>query len=246
MKFKLTLALTLVALAALAQVDEIKKKSSENSDRKESSESSGSSSGGGNVFAFFDMFRFVGEWQAAKLEKHETNPRIISFEAFAQAAIQPSNYYLTQPRVRGNWGLFSTDFRFNWLVEQNIGGAKELSTFDWQILQLNLITTKSVTGRVGAGNYYENFGSHNSFFESSFALSAYPEPWPIAFNLEYRVANDFSTGAVPRREFNFSLEREVFAFGKWHGNATLGGVYQRYYESISVWGIQLGLAMRVY
>ena len=243
-KLTLTLLLTLLAFASFAQVDEIKKKSKENSERKESS--GGSSGGGGNFFAFFDMFRFFGMWQADKLAKREINPRIVSFEAFAQAAVQPSNYYLVQPRLRGNWGLFSTDLRFNWLIEQDINGNKELSTIDWQIVQFNLVTTKSVTGRVGLGSMYENFGDYNSFFESSFGLSVYPEPWQLAFNVEYRVANDFTTGAVPRREFNFSLEREVFSFGKWHGNATLGGVYQRYYEAISVWGIQAGLVMRAY
>lgn len=151
-----------------------------------------------------------------------------------------------QPRLRGNWGLFSTDLRFNWLIEQDINGNKELSTLDWQIIQFNLVTTKSVTGRVGLGSMYENFGNHNSFFESSFGVSAYPQPWPVAFNVEYRVANDFETGAVPRREFNFSLERPVFSSGKWHGHATLGGVYQRYYEAVSVWGIQAGFVFRIY
>ncbi len=244
MKIKLTLALTLLTLASFAQVDEIKKKSKENSDRKESS--GGSSGRSGNVFAFFDMFRFFGMWQADKLAKREINPRIVSFEAFAQAAIQPSNYYLVQPRLRGNWGLFSTDLRFNWLIEQDINGNKELSTIDWQLVQFNIVTTKSVTGRIGFGSMYENFGDHNSFFEFSSGVSAYPEQWPIAFNIEYRVANDFETGAVPRREFNFNIERTVFNSGKWHGNVTLGGVYQRYYEAISVWGIQAGFVFRVY
>ena len=116
MKFKLTFALTLVAFALLAQVDEIKKKSQENSNRKEGS--GGGSGGASNVLAFFDMFRFLGMWQTDKLAKREINPRIVSFEAFAQAAVQPSNYYLVQPRLRGNWGLFSTDFRFNWLIDR--------------------------------------------------------------------------------------------------------------------------------
>jgi hypothetical protein len=246
MKLKLLSFILFLTATVFGQVDQIKNKSSENSSRKESS--GGSSSGGssGSSYFFFEMFRVVGTWQAYKLEKRETNPRIVSFEAFAQAAIQPSNYYLINPRVRGNWGLFSTDFRFNWLIEQNISGNKELSTFDWQIIQLNLITTKSVTGRVGMGSYFENFGSNQSFFEVTFGISVFPENWPLAANAEYRVANDFETGAVPRREFNFSLERPLFTAGRWHGNATLGGVYQRYYESVSVWGIQAGLALRVY
>lgn len=245
MKFRLLL-LAFVYSAAFSQVDEIKKKSSENAGKKEGSGGSSSSGGGPNVFAFIDLFRVVGTWQAYKLEKHEANPRIISLEVFTQAAVQPSNYYVINPRVRGNWGLFSTDFRYNWLIQQDVSGAKELSTFDWQILQLNLITTRSVIGRIGGGNYYENFGAHQSFFESTFGLSVFPENWPLAFNAEYRVANDFSTGAVPRREFGLNLERPVFSFGAWHGNATLGGQYQRYYESVSVWGIQAGLALRVY
>ncbi|GHN01252.1 hypothetical protein WSM22_27410 [Cytophagales bacterium WSM2-2] len=172
---------------------------------------------------------------------------MISFEAFAQGTIQPSSYYLFNPRIRGNWGLFSTDFRMNYLIEDNHGsGTNDLTTYDWQVLHLNLITTRNVTARVGGGTLYERFGDKRSFFEWTSGLSIFSNTQTIVGNIEYRVAKDYETGAIPRREINFSLEKQLFRTGLWRGYATIGGVYQRYYESVSVWGLQAGLAIRVF
>jgi hypothetical protein len=131
-------------------------------------------------------------------------------------------------------------------VEQDINGPKDLATFDWQIIQLNLITSKNVIGRVGAGMMNENFGDKQSFFESTYALSLLSTDHKLGGTIEYRVAKDFETEATPRREVSVSFEKQVFSTGVFHGFATLGAVYQRYYSSISVWGIQGGMVFRIH
>ncbi|MBS1488246.1 MAG: hypothetical protein JST43_11725 [Bacteroidetes bacterium] len=236
-----------ISIALRGQVNDIKNKSAEN--RSQSSKERSSSSGSGNTFFFFDLFRVVGTWQSIKLQKAEEVKRLVSFETFLQGAVQPSNYYLALPRVRGNWGLFSTDFRFNYLAEDaqaNGGKAADLSTFDWQVLQLNVITQRHLIGRIGGGSMYENFGNRNSFFEWTAGLTWMSESQTLNGNLEYRVAKDYNTNAIPRREINFNVEKQIFNTGKWRGYATLGGIYQRYYQSVSVWGLQAGIAVRVF
>ncbi|MBS1950304.1 MAG: hypothetical protein OJF59_002229 [Cytophagales bacterium] len=231
------------------QVSEIKSKSQENSSRSGGeNNSSSSSSGCGNVFFFFDMFRVVGSWQAQKLEAADSVKRLVSFEVYMQGAVQPSNYYLGLPRVRGNWGLFSTDFRFNYLAEdaQANGHFADLSTFDWQVLQLNIITFRNAIGRVGGGSMVENFGDKKSFFEWTAGLTLMSNDQMFNGSIEYRVAKDYTTNAIPRREISISAEKQIFRSGHWHGYASLGGVYQRYYQSISVWGLQAGLVIRVF
>lgn len=240
------LILLFLSISAVGQVDDIKKKSSENSSRKSEGGRSGSS-GSGNVAIFFDVFRLIGAAQSDKLQKADSIRRLVSLETFFQAAVQPSSYYLFNPRIRGNWGLFSTDFRINYLFEDDrSNGAHDLTTFDWQILQLNLITIRNFTARVGGGNLYERFGNKQSFFEWTTGLSFYSNPQTIIGNLEYRVAKDFVTNAVPRREINFSLEKQIFRTGSLRGYATVGGVYQRYYQSVTVWGLQAGFVMRIF
>jgi hypothetical protein len=242
----LTCTLLLTSLFASAQVDAIKRKSSENSGRRSEGGRSGSSSSGSAYF-FIDLFRLVGEAQRMKLQKADSIKRIISLESFFQGAIQPSTYYLFNPRIRGNWGLFSTDFRMNYLVEEKTDSVThDLTTLDWQIIQLNLITTRNFTARVGAGNLYERFGSKQSFFEWTTGISFYSNSQTIVANMEYRVAKDFLTNDIPRREINFSLEKQIFNAGGLRGYATLGGVYQRYYQSVSVWGLQTGLVIRIF
>jgi hypothetical protein len=232
---------------AMGQTDEIKKKSTENAGNRSSGRSEGSTSGGGGGWFFFNSFKLLATWQAMKLEKAQENKRLVSLETYFQGAVQPSNYYLFHPRIRGNWGLFSSDFRYNYLVEESKGsGSGDLSTFDWQILQLNLVTTKNVTGRIGFGNMVENYGARQTFFEWTAGLSIIPNNQKLGGSLEYRVAKDYNTNAIPRREVNFFLEKQVFSTGALHGALTLGGVYQRYYESVSVWGMQAGLVMRIY
>lgn len=232
-------------LTAFGQVGDIKSASAKNA----SGGGGGDRRGGGGAAAYFlvDFFvNNVGVWQQQVLQKREINPYLVSLDVIGQVAIQPSRYYLSNPRIRGNWGLFSTDFRFNYLLQENITGTEDLGTFDWQILQLNIITTRHVIGRVGGGLMQENFGGRGSFFESTYGIFAQSTNKKIGGTLEYRVAQDFTTGIVPRRELSASFERRIFSRGNWNGYLTIGGVYQRYYESINVWGIQAGIAFRIF
>jgi hypothetical protein len=171
---------------------------------------------------------------------------MISLDIISQVAIQPSRYYLYNPRIRGNWGLFSTDFRINYLLQEKGIGTDDLSSIDWQILQLNIVTTRNVIGRIGGGFMKENFGGRESFFESTYGVFVQSNDKKIGGSIEYRLAQDFETGLVPRRELSAQFEKRLFSSGYWNTYLTLGGVYQRYYESISVWGVQAGLAFRIF
>jgi hypothetical protein len=247
MKFAFSLLLAFSLTIAQAQVGEIKNASSGNS-----SSSSGGDKGGGSgntasfIYLFFDFFNVLGDWQQYKLQRKNINPYIVSIDVISQVAIQPSRYYLYNPRIRGNWGLFSSDFRVNYLLQETGNGADDLSSIDWQILQLNIVTTRHVIGRIGGGFMKENFGGRESFFESTYGIFVQSNSKKIGGSIEYRLAQDFATGLVPRRELNAQFEKRLFSSGYWNAYLTLGGVYQNYYESISVWGVQAGLAFRIF
>jgi len=236
-----------VSFLTRAQVDAIKNKSAGNASSRSEGGSASSSGSSCNAFFFIDVFRLVGEAQSLKLQKAGEVKRIVSLETFFQGAVQPSTYYLFNPRIRANWGLFSTDFRMNYLVEEKTDTVThDLTTLDWQVIQLNLVTAKNFTARIGAGNLYERFGSKQSFFEWTTSLSFYSNEQTFVVNMEYREAKDFVANAIPRREINFSLEKQLFNAGGLRGYASIGGVYQRYYQSVSVWGLQGGLVFRIF
>lgn len=244
---KLSALLFLLSVSTTnAQVDEIKEKSSSHESRataKEKSVSSSSSSSSdnssvGNFLVEAVGFVFVG-WQGTKLMKKDSVPGMVSLELMTQVAIQPSSYYLINPRVRGNWGLFSTDFRFNYLIEESLEGTKSLRTDDWQILQLNLVTTRYVGFRIGAGILHEGFGEGNTFGEGTAALTFQTNGVKLAGIVEHRWSD-------PRREWNANIQKKIFGSGVWHGYASFGFSHQRYYNSIDVWGVQLGVVVKIF
>ncbi|MBT1703654.1 hypothetical protein [Chryseosolibacter indicus] len=234
--FTLFLLVMLLNVPVFAQIDEIKSASRSNSNLDGIS-----GSGSGLVVDLFFNFMLSGmiETQQQKLAQKEDNPSIVSLDVILQTAVHPTDYYIVNPRVRANWGLFSTDFRLNYLIRDDIDGVQYLRTNDWQILQLNLITKKDVTLRVGGGFMQEAFNDHSAFTEWTVGVQAFPVNSKMGGAFEYRDAE-------PRKEVSAQALFKLFDFRALHGYFSAGAVYQRYYRSISTWGLQGGLICRLY
>ena len=229
-----------------AQVSEIKSASKGNSSGKSGSKSDSDDSGVG-LDVFFFLFDGLGSLHTSKIHgDRDRYPAVISLDVALQGAIKPSSYYIFQPRIRGNWGLFSTDFRMSYLIEEDVDGVKHIRTNDWQILQLNLITNRFFTFRVGTGFMQEAFESYRYFSESSVMLNLHAPDQSKVLGFEFRFAKDWDTGVNPRREFGVKYQHQIFRASILHGYISLGGLYQRYYNSIDVWGIQTGLVFRFF
>jgi len=233
-----------------AQVDAITRASSNHSS---GSGGSGSTSydysdddddgGGSGVFLidfFFNVgFNGIAEWQKMKLQKKEVNPTVISFDVMLQTALQPSSYYIVNPRIRANWGLFSSDFRFNYLIEEGFEGTKHIRTDDWQILQLNFVTTRNVIARFGGGILHENYSGGKTFSEWTLGLHVQSNNQQIGGMAEYRWSD-------PRNEWNAQGQFRIFQSRALNGYLTAGVVRQRYYDTVTVWGLQGGFMLRIF
>lgn len=199
--------------------------------------------GGGTSFFFIELAEIsihgLVEWQKYKLQKRDVHPAIVSWEVSLQSAVQPSSYYIVHPRLRGNWGLFSTDLRLNYLIEESLDGIRHIRTTDWQILQLNVITTPAVNFRVGGGLLHEAFNDRKGFDEWTAALSLAPVNKRLSGTVEYRYS-------MPRKECSAALHYLLFISGRAHLYATGGALYQNYYATVSVWGVQGGVMMRFF
>jgi hypothetical protein len=233
----------------VAQVDEIKGASSSNSSRSSGKSDGGSydsDDGGGGIFFDF-LFGGIVEAQSFKLQSDKQRyPSMVSLDVMFQGAVKPSSYYMIWPRIRGNWGLFSTDFRMNYLIEESAEGYIHIRTNDWQVIQLNLITSRFFTFRVGTGFMQEAFNTKEMFSESAFMFLIHAPDQTKTLGFEYRFSKDWDTGANPRREFSVQYQHQLFNTGILHGYATAGCVYQKYYNSIEVWGVQAGLVFRLF
>ena len=252
---RLTCILILLACSCMelnAQVNEIKSASSDNSSGK-SGKSSGDSSSdsdqhAGSAAIFFDfLFGGIAEWQSFKLhDNRERYPSMVSLDVMLQTGIKPSSYYLFWPRIRANWGLFSTDFRMNYLIEEGVEGYEHIRTNDWQILQLNLVTARFFTFKVGTGIMKEAFNTKETFSESAFMLFVHAPDQSKLLGFEYRFSKDWDTGIKPRWELSAQYQHELFNRGALHGYASVGTVFQKYYEQVEVWGIQAGFVFRIF
>ena len=156
-----------------------------------------------------------------------------------QGAVQPSSYYILNPRIRANWGLFSTDFRFNYILEEDIDGVKYLRTNDWQVLQLNILESRDASFRIGGGFIQEAFEGKNRYPEWTAALHISPWGRRLGGIGEFRQS-------LARREVNAHLHYSIFDRGALHGYLTVGAMFQRYYQTVNVWGLQGGFTMSIY
>jgi len=237
--------LFLATTSMFAQVSDIKTASSGKSGGSEKR----GGGGGGIGLAYFAVdfaIRNVVPWQINTLRKRGEVPNVLSLEVYGQVAIQPATYYIFQPRIRGNWGILLTDFRMNYMIEDKLGGPVDLRTDDWQILGLNVVNTRMVTARISTGIMHEAFGDGNIYSESAIGISVMRPDQKIGGMGEFRWSRDYSLNTTPRLEASLGVQRKLFDHKAIHVFATGGAMFQRYYSSINVWGVQAGLAFKLY
>lgn len=237
MKQVLLIWLTTLSVTATAQVNAIKSASSASSTEGRG----GASSSGGFIadFAFQFMFSNVVGWQEQTLSKRDVQRSLISIDGWVQGGGQPSSYYLLQPRVRANWGIVSSDFRLSYVIEEDFGEARHIRTTDWQLIQLNFVTEKDVTARVGIGMIWESFGQRNSYGEWTTAIHVHPFEKRLSGVAEYRWAE-------ARKELNGHVRYALLEKKKIHPYLLFGAAFQRYYSEVNVWGIQGGIGISFY
>ncbi len=251
MRSKLALVFLLgVVIAACAQVEDIKRESEKNSQNTKRSIAPGyhENDRSGGFFLFDLFFQVIPAWQHFKLSAERSRyPSLVSLELLAQGAAHPPGYYFLWPRIRGNWGIVSTDYRINYLIEEVSDGSYiHIRTSDWQILQLNIITSRFLTLRFGNGILKETFGRRASFYEWSAMMGVHNRRQSDMMWLEYRHAYDFSTRAWPRLELSAQYQHQLFEGKRVHGLFSVGLAYQNYYRAVPVIGVQGGLVFRFY
>ncbi len=186
------------------------------------------------------------------------NPRILSMELYAIGAF-PAYYsssgdstasgkneyfpgsFLSIPKVRLNWGMFSTEFRYSNLYEFKVG---RYETYDWQILMLNLFSRREFYLTVGTGFMYEK--ANDTYFNEH-SLSTY-----VAFggklsgNFDFRFSHDTQTQIFPRVEaglrFNYNLAQTNHA----DFDLTFGVLHQNYYQSVRLYYLSAGLVVLIH
>lgn len=225
------------SLSVQAQVGKAK----ENARSYKSGSSSGSSSSSGGSTGWGDSGSTLGEdlfisiageliilpfkalylGQADQLLLARDDDWRISFEGRILGSYGPlENVTLVQPQIRGNWGLFSTQLRYNRIFD-NTG---VLSTWDWQIIQFNFINHKSIRWVVGLGLSHE-IEFDDTYFECSSSFTVFFADRVWAPTLEYRWTGD----SVPRQEFSAMVDYRPNNTNKVFNTFSAGFLHQNWY-----------------
>lgn len=176
------------------------------------------------------------------LSKSVDQPELISLETMIHAGYDINRKNLQiMPAIRYNYGLVSTFFRYTYM--EDVTG--QFQTIDWQILQLNIITTKPFNLRIGSGIYWEPitgmvYNDHMADFGLHFMDRR------INAQFEYRYCKDYITLAIPRTEANIKVDYRFLMTNRFDFNVMGGFVYQNYYSGVEFSFFQLGINVILY
>ncbi len=195
----------ILCIGAFAQVGEVKERAREHKESGDSGSSSDSwsSDGDDELDAFFleaawfiIRLPFEGLYlaQVHQLHRRYEEPWRISFETDVSGGFDPSgNVSLLTPTIRGNWGLLSTQLRYTRVFDM----TGTLSTWDWQVVQFNIVNSRSVrlVGGLGFSHEVEIDQTH---FEGLGELSVFAMGGRLVPTAVFRWSGD----GYPRKDFS--------------------------------------------
>lgn len=147
--------------------------------------------------------------------------------------------FLFTPHIRGNWGIFSTDFRLQTI--HDVTGT--LQTQDWQIIQFNLpIDILKISYGLGLSKIAEyDF----SYFEQTVRGELRFAKRRGKISIEYRNAKK-GTDEVFRRETNAFIDYELIHARKFRMSPSLMVSKQTYFDTYKQLYLGGGVNVRIF
>jgi hypothetical protein len=201
-------------------------------------------------FYFFD---FLIDHHHEIMNLRYLDPCLLSLEVDANIAYaihystdsnQYYNYVNYLPHVRGNLGIFSTDFRYNMLTEYTNDLPDSYKS--WELLfMLNFVPVDGFKMSLGSGVFYEMFTEkyyNEHYFDMQFGLFENKD----FIDLDTRVVVDYNTSVIPFLEAGMKYSMKFINFNRVYAYLSLGGFYQNYYESHDIWAASAGIMLNIH
>jgi len=175
------------------------------------------------------------------------DPTVLSFEVDGQFAYALHyahdtlfNYINYLPQIRGNLGIFSTDFRFNMLTEYTNDLPNSFKS--WELLFLiNIVPDESFKIAFGSGIYNEMYT--DSYFNENYLQFKILMPNKHdLLHMDTRVVIDYANSRYPFFEGGIRYNTRIVTLSHLYGYITLGAMYQNYYSSHDIWAARGGIA----
>lgn len=201
----------------------------------------------GGVF-FID---FLIDHQREIMDLRDLDPTLLSFEinanfAYALHYSQDKVYtYINYlPQVRGNLGVFSTDFRYNILMEYLDDGPNSFNSWDL-VFMLNFVPSETFKLSVGSGVSYQMY-TETYFNEHYLGAKIGTFHNRDFIDLDTRVVVDYTTGRYPFFEGGVRYNTKIIDFEHLSGYISLGAIYQNYFQAHDIWAARGGLIFNIH
>lgn len=179
------------------------------------------------------------------MDNRDIFPSALSLEYMPHFASNGDNQFSIFQRLRGTFGVMSTDFRFNVLTEFQNNTAQQYRTIDWQIMQLNFQAGPVVNLRFGSGILYDSYAenTYNEHF-GSIGLSFFD--YRFTTELEGRYCPSYTTAVTVYEELNLRAKFRIIEMESLSTWFMVGGVYQSYYDVAEYKSLQTGLTIELH
>lgn len=249
--------LCLIHTSGYTQVTEIKKQAATDSKRHSSAKGTRSYGSSSSSSSFNDDESFgeyilgqlfmgiaygVGfvtvEAQKHVLAKQDQLPNLVSFESGLDFGTNLSEFTFN-PSIRGNWGLFATDFRYSMLHDY----SGTLQSLDWQVVVVR-VPIHNLKLNYGAG-FTSLLAPKTTYFESSagFDLCLLKEQLKVTSNYRWTTRK---TDERYRQEFKFTADYKLWEKGRFQLAPSIGVTYQDYFKKHHYWFANMGIRLRIH
>ena len=242
-------SLLIITANAMGQVGDVNKNVKKDKDKSGNTKStatmdSGSSNNSGGWFFGFIIEAFavtIGAAQRAALENVVIYPERVSLESFATYGTDlNSDAQYFQTGLRGNWGIFGTDFKYNNL--KDITG--QLKTIDWQVMVIR-IPIQNFKIDYGLG-FIGILDQDQAYYNSSIGFDWRLPNVGINIASAYQWSQRTSLGTRYKRGFILRADYEIYGYKKLHLSPMLEYAYQNYFEETSFSLISVGVIIRLF
>lgn len=236
-------------LNVLGQVGDVNKNVKKDKDKSGKTKStatidSGSTSSSGGWFGGLIIYFFtstVGAAQRAALENVDIYPERFSLESFTTYGIDiNSDAQYFQAGLRGNWGIFGSDFKYTNLID--ITG--QLKTIDWQVVVIR-IPIKNFKIDYGLG-FISILEQDQSYFNSSLGFDWRLPNLGVNIVSAYQWSQRTSLGSRYKRSYILRVDYEIYNYKKFHLSPMIEYAYQNYFEETTFTLISAGVIIRLF
>lgn len=248
-----------------SQIDDLKKKSDETDKSNNNSESFTPdlyclSSCLQTTFNF--MFSVVGQAlfnHHLQIMNSITDPSKLSFDVSPAIAYGLHynkdsrvlyDYFNVLPQIHGRWGVLSTDFRYNLLLDFQDFTVDAFKSWEWNIIQINIQPADEHLITFGTGIAFET-SSKSIYNENLFSYryktldQMYFGQFTCRFSTDYSFYEN-STDAFFFTEINLNGGIKFLTTTHLFGYITFGLIYQNYYLSHNIFLAQGGLNFNIH